>query len=179
MAIKLKVKNPNKPEQKVLSDEEWEEKIGDEKFSLEDFDFSDESDVMDESDIEFNKDDFAFESDSLKENVVKPIPNAKEALITLLRESQFEEPYTIEIKATYPEAKSFIHRMRVELSRFRNKLIKLNKTLDRFSILTQSISMESENRCVITLIKTRYRRRFDNADPEVLSVLNFLESDNT
>lgn len=173
MAIKIGKKNSS------LTDEEWDEKFGD-KFSLEpdNAEESDDDDLLEEE-LAFDESDFEFEADTLsvKKSIIKPTVSPKETLITMLRESQFEEPYTIELNATYKEAKSFIHRMRVELSRFRSKLIKLNKTLDRFSILTQSITVESKDYCTITLIKTRHRRRFDNADPEVLSVLNFLSNE--
>jgi len=97
----------------------------------------------------------------------------KEELIQFLKTAELDIPYTIQFNGDYNTAETYIHRMRVELSRFRAKIIKLNKPLDHFHILKKSITVESDSYCTIVLLKT-YNRKKSNASREIDDVLAFL-----
>jgi len=113
--------------------------------------------------LDFSESDFAFEADVVTDIPKNLIPNKtpKDELILFLQTSQLEIPYTITHNGNYKSAEYFIHRMRVELSRFRAQIIKLNKPLNHFHVLTKSIDVESEIKCVIILVKSNKRQRFD------------------
>lgn len=127
-------------------------------------------------DLSFTEDDFDFADDILETTTEEITPNksAKETLIEFIKTSTFDEPFKITHNGTYESAEKFIQRMRVELSRFRAQIIKLNKPLNHFYVLTQSIIVESESKCVITLIKSKERKKSKKKEEEILDVLDFL-----
>lgn len=133
---------------------------------------------IEKDEIEFSLNDFDFDfAKDILEPPAKTLQsvtskNPKESLIEFLKTSQLDVNYEIEFNGSYELAKAFIHRMRVELSRFRAQIIALGKQLDHFHVLTKSIEVQSENRCLIILLKTHKRQRFDA--PKALDVLDFL-----
>jgi len=127
--------------------------------------------------LSFTDSDFDFADDILETTTKELVPNksAKETLIEFIKTAPFDSPYIIPHNGTYESAQMFIQRMRVELSRFRAQIIKLNKPLNRFYVLTQSIVIESEIKCVITLIKSKERARAaKKKSEEINDVLDFL-----
>ena len=137
---------------------------------------TDEPDLSLDS-LSFTDSDFDFADDILEKTTQELIPNksAKETLIEFIKTSSYDSPYTINHNGTYESAEKFIQRMRVELSRFRAQIIKLNKPLNHFYVLTQSIIVESEIKCVITLIKSKERARAaKKKSEEINDVLDFL-----
>lgn len=130
--------------------------------------------------LDFSLNDFDFVEDVAESPTLLAATNKapKDSLIDFLKLSVLDEDYNLVFNGTYDSAKAFIHRMRVELSRMRAQVIKLNKPLDHFHILTKNIVVESETVCTITLIKTYNRQRFDTAkiESDVLSFLTIPES---
>ena len=127
------------------------------------------------NDLSFADSDFDFAEtltvDMPSQTVINKTP--KDALIELLKTAELDIPYIIQYNGDFNSAETYIHRMRVELSRFRAKIIKLNKPLDHFHILKKSIVVESDNFCTITLLKT-YNRKKSNVSKEIDDVLDFL-----
>ena len=77
----------------------------------------------------------------------------KELLKQFLLESQEDEPYMFTLQGSSSIGHSFIHKMRVELSRYRAKVRKKGLVVKRFKIFTVSIE-EHNGHCEITLIRT-------------------------
>jgi len=73
--------------------------------------------------------------------------NAKERLIDFLKKAPRAEggTYTFAVHGDKEEASAYVHRMRVELSRFRNKLRERNRQVRPFKMLLQSIEPHYQN----------------------------------
>ena len=127
------------------------------------------------NDLSFADSDFDFAETLTEDAPITATTNKtpKDALIQFLKTAELDIPYIIQFNGDYNSAEAYIHRMRVELSRFRAKIIKLNKPLDHFHIMKKSIVVESNNFCSITLLKT-YNRKTSNASKEIDDVLDFL-----
>jgi len=137
--------------------------------------------VNNEPDISFDVDDFDFASDILiaknpedESQNKKTIENQspKDTLIKFLQTSELDQDYTFTYNGSYQQAESFIQRMRVALSRFRAAIIKLNKPLNHFYVLTKSITVESEDVCTIVLLKSKQRKK--PVESKLTSVLDYL-----
>ena len=127
--------------------------------ALEEQDFNKDKLLFSADDFDFNDDDD--NSYTIDTTTINLIPNQapKQALIDFIKTAVYEEPYTIPYYGTYDTALKYIQRMRVELSRFRAQIIKLNKPLNHFYVLTLSIVIESKNKCIITLLKSKKRKK--------------------
>lgn len=127
--------------------------------------------------LSFDSSDFDFADDILetdKDTLNAPVQNLspKETLINFLRDSVLDEDYIFDFAGSYVQAEAFIQRMRVALSRFRAEIIKLNKPLNHFYVLTKSIEVKSDTYCTVTLIKSKQRKK--KIESKVNDVLDFL-----
>ncbi len=80
----------------------------------------------------------------------------KQKLIEFLKNSVAEEAYLLVIPVPVSEAEAFIHRMRVELSRFREKVRdrgRVPKTFKMLYIKTETKAIDI-NTCSVTLMKS-------------------------
>ena len=80
----------------------------------------------------------------------------KQKLIEFLKNSVAEEGYLLTLPVPVSEAEAFIHRMRVELSRFREKVRERGRVPKTFKMLylkteTQAIDVET---CGVILMKS-------------------------
>jgi len=88
--------------------------------------------MSDLKDINFSKSDFA------EENINNKTP--KEMLIAFVKATNgLEKNFSFKISGDKHEAKKFIHRMRVELSRLRQKIINQDKKPIPFKIFKKDI----------------------------------------
>lgn len=80
---------------------------------------------------------------------------AKRQLIAFIRESKANVPYQFIVLGTEPLAEKFVHQMRVELSRMREKVRMRNAIPRAFKIILQNISYDaSKDTCTVTIVQT-------------------------
>lgn len=84
-------------------------------------------------------------------NVVKSLPKRK--LILFLQNAKEDEDYVFEVNIPEEDALNFVHRMRVELSRFREKVRERDRTPKHFKMLFKGAIQigDNEDWCKITL----------------------------
>ena len=122
-----------------------------------------------------------FASTSQGENSVSPStlnlnlagvnPSVKTILTHFLKEAVEDEPWNFKINGNQYNAKSFVQRMRTELSRYRNILIQRNRIPKKFKMLIHNIIEYSDRTVEIQLIKT-----YDSntIDVELMTVMESL-----
>lgn len=88
-------------------------------------------------------------------NEVKSLPKRK--LINFLQNAVESENYTFEVNIPVEEALNFVHRMRVELSRFREKVRARGRTRKHFKMLFINAEPigDGKNKCIITLRRSQ------------------------
>ena len=88
---------------------------------------------------------------------------AKKMLIKFLKESEEDIPWIFHLNGTEFFAKSFVHRMRNELSRYRKVLIQRNKVPKRFKVIIQRIIEHPADKTVeVHLLRTYNARQVDD-----------------
>ncbi len=127
---------------------------------------------FDSADFDFAEDILVADTTQIIEKVQNLSP--KDTLISFLRESTMDVDYVFNYDGTYEQAAAFRQRMRVQLSRFRTAITKLNKPLNHFYVLTKSIEVKSDNLCTITLIKSKQRKKKLESNTDLVDVLDFL-----
>ena len=99
----------------------------------------------------------------------------KEMLKQFLMESQMDEPYIITISGNIENGASFLHRMRVELSRFRTKIVERGGVPKKFKIICNSITTNRDAACEITLTRSIKVEVVDKDLDDLLGVLSINE----
>ena len=100
---------------------------------------------------------------------VKSLPKRK--LISFLKDSELDKEFKFSVDIPVAEALYFVHRMRVELSRFREKVKKLSRTPKHFKMLYISAVADGNNRCIITLKKSLSAHDVSEALDEIFDVV--------
>lgn len=87
-------------------------------------------------------------------NNIKSLPKRK--LINFLQNAKEDEDYTFRVDISPDEAINFVHRMRVELSRFREKVRERDRTPKHFKMLFKGAKpvVGSKDKCDITLCRS-------------------------
>lgn len=79
----------------------------------------------------------------------------KRRLIEFIRDAKLDKEYQFEITGTVTDAKKFVHRMRVELTRFRNQVIAQGRTVKQFKVHhIKSEVIDGGKKVRITLVKS-------------------------
>ncbi len=86
---------------------------------------------------------------------VKSLPKRK--LVNFLQNAEFDKDYNFTVDIPVEEALNFVHRMRVELSRFRDKVRKQDRIPKHFKMLYVGAIESGTEKCVITLKKSMSR----------------------
>ncbi len=88
-------------------------------------------------------------------NNVKSLPKRK--LITFLKEAKEGEDFSFIVNIPPNEALNFVHRMRVELSRFREKVREQQRTPKHFKMLFIGVEKidDEKDKCKITLRRSQ------------------------
>ena len=86
---------------------------------------------------------------------VKSLPKRK--LVNFLQNAEFDKNYNFTVDIPVGEALNFVHRMRVELSRFRDKVRKRDRTPKHFKMLYIKAEASGTKKCIITLKKSMSR----------------------
>lgn len=85
---------------------------------------------------------------------IQSAPKVK--LLDMVRTRKLTEPYEFEIEGSETDAKNFVHRMRVELGRFREKIRDAGRTPKQFKMLVMGYAhSEKAGRTKITLVLAR------------------------
>lgn len=92
-------------------------------------------------------------------NVENSSMHPKTCLIEFIKTAEDNKPYPITIKGNEDLARKFIHRMRVELSRFRNELRELGRIPKQFRVITHEIIENNNQTCTFYLIKTSNQQK--------------------
>jgi len=85
-------------------------------------------------------------------NNVKSLPKRK--LISFLQEAEMDVNFEFSIAIPAAEALTFLHRMRVELSRFRTKVRNRKRVPKHFKMLYVNVRSTGDNSCIMTLKKS-------------------------
>lgn len=104
--------------------------------------------------------------------------NAKERLIDFLRKAPHAEDkkYKFDVLGDGAEAKSFVHRMRVELSRLRAELRDRNKQVRPFKMLMVSVEPSPTNQHYQQITLQFQQAKSDTVSREVSEVFNVLST---
>lgn len=109
-------------------------------------------------------------------NNVKNLPKRK--LISFLRESELDKDFCFPVDIPVTEALNFVHRMRVELSRFREKVRKQSRVPKHFKMFYISATDKDDkgnhlgdNRCIITLRKSQSRNDVSEELDEIFDTI--------
>ena len=86
---------------------------------------------------------------------VKSLPKRK--LINFLQNAELDKNFNFTVDIPVEEALNFVHRMRVELSRFRDKVRKQARTPKHFKMLYIKAEESGTEKCIITLKKSMSR----------------------
>ncbi len=85
-------------------------------------------------------------------NNVKSLPKRK--LVSFLQEAEMDVDFKFSVAIPASEALTFVHRMRVELSRFRTKVRNRKRVPKHFKMLYIGVKETGKNSCIITLKKS-------------------------
>ena len=129
------------------------------------------------NDINFDMSLFGEDEEAELKTVEQEIPvqrlKPKVQLLHFLTDVKMDEEYDFRFAGTVAEAKSYIHAMRVELSRLRDKVRKLGKRNIVFSVVVVSVVKEGLfNNYIITLKRTQNKE--NSAEPIANAVLSAL-----
>lgn len=86
---------------------------------------------------------------------VKSLPKRK--LVSFLQNAEMDQDFAFTVDIPIGEALNFVHRMRVELSRFRDKVRKQARTPKHFKMLYIKSEENGTEKCTITLKKSLSR----------------------
>lgn len=86
---------------------------------------------------------------------VKSLPKRK--LVNFLQNAELDKDFEFAVDIPIEEALQFVHRMRVELSRFRDKVRKQSRTPKHFKMLYIKSDEKGTQKCTITLKKSLSR----------------------
>ncbi len=85
---------------------------------------------------------------------MKSTSKAKQTVINFVKETREQPHFTFTVNGNEADAKVFIHRMRVELSRMRDAVKSSGRTIKEFKMKVVAIEVEEEqNISVVTLEK--------------------------
>jgi len=140
----------NKPEEEILSDIDFD-------MSLFEEDAETESDVL----------ETAKQTASIQR--LKP----KVQLLHFLEDVKMDEEFDFRFVGSMPEAKAYIHAMRVELSRLRDKVRKMGKRNIVFSVVVVSVIRENASGNLLITLK-RTQQKENTAAPISSAVLDAL-----
>jgi len=98
---------------------------------------------------------------------VKSLP--KQKLINFLKNGKLEEDYSFEVAIPIEEALNFVHRMRVELSRFREKVRQKKRIPKHFKMLYIKAEAAGEGKCNITLRRSLSGHDVSNEIDEIFN----------
>lgn len=102
-------------------------------------------------------------------NNTKSLPKRK--LINFLKNAVLDEDYSFPVDIPNDEAINFVHRMRVELSRFREKVKRSNRTPKSFKMLLIGSVKNGDNKCIITLRKSQSSHDVSNEIDEIFDTI--------
>lgn len=77
----------------------------------------------------------------------------KQKLIEFIRSSKMDEPFSFVVEIKLAEADNFVHRMRVELSRFREQVKAKGRVPKQFKVLFLGATAVNEKQTKITLMR--------------------------
>lgn len=98
---------------------------------------------------------------------------AKIEVIKFVKETTMEDFYTFNFRGSLDDAKRFVHRMRVELSRMRDYVKSRGMSVKHFKmILIEYEEIEAGKRVKITLKKTQSARNVDNEIDEIMPAIS-------
>ncbi len=80
---------------------------------------------------------------------MKSLPKKK--LINFLQNAELDKDYSFDVNIPLDKALDFVHRMRVELSRFREKVRARKRVPKHFKMLYVGAVAKGNNNCTITL----------------------------
>jgi len=88
-------------------------------------------------------------------NDIKSLPKRK--LIFFLKEAKEDKDFSFDVNVPPEDALNFVHRMRVELSRFREKVRARDRTPKHFKMLFIKVEpiKDDKNKCKITLRRSQ------------------------
>jgi len=95
----------------------------------------------------------------------------KQKLIEFLQNSKMDENFVIAIPVNVSQAESFVHRMRVELSRLRDQVRKRNRVPKVFKMMFINAMSINENKCSIILRRTTSPNDVTNEIDEIFDVI--------
>ncbi len=78
----------------------------------------------------------------------------KKKLISFLTNAELDVDYSFSVDIPASDALTFVHRMRVELSRFREKVRQRKRIPKHFKMLYIGVESTGDNKCTITLKKS-------------------------
>lgn len=102
-------------------------------------------------------------------NTVKSLPKRK--LVSFLKEAELDKDFAFSVDIPVAEALNFVHRMRVELSRFREKVRKKARTPKQFKMLYVKAEAAGDFKCIITLKKSLSLHDVSNELDEIFNVV--------
>ena len=98
-------------------------------------------------------------------------------MIEFLKATRESPTFSFKLRGRTEDAKSFIHRMRVELSRMRDSVIQSGKVPKEFKVLVDDIAYDSETQVSTVTLRKAYGTNVQIAD-DVAEIFNEISAGN-